>query len=177
MSNQKAMFKSAISPSYKSVLDLGCGTGEFCTVVSSKVYHGVDTDALGIDQAKELHPGYSFAPMKTVADVKGTYDLIALIDTVHHLSPEIFKATLNEATKRLLKKGGKLLILDAVHPTEQRKWIGDFIFSHDRGNFQRTKSQVMNEISGKFEVVRYEIFQEKVLTFYLLLAKPKASKK
>ena len=176
MKNQKAMFKSAIASDCKSVLDLGCGTGEFCVVVSPEAYHGVDTDALGIEQAKRLHQGYSFSAMKTAADIPGSYGMVALIDTTHHLSHDILNETFDEAIARLIAPGGKLLIIDAVHPKEQKKWIGSFIFAHDRGNFQRTKEEIMAEVLPKFDVEAYEVFQEKFLTFYKLLAKPKATK-
>ena len=124
MRKQKAMLHSAVEPSCRSVLDLGCGTGEFCDAIPAKAYHGVDTDALGIEQAKKVHPNYSFASMRDVSDIEGSYDLIALMDTVHHLSPKIFKATLDEALGRLLTKKGKLLIIDPVHPKEQEQRLG-----------------------------------------------------
>ncbi len=171
MKEQKRILRGAIGPSCK-VLDLGCGTGEFCGAIDRDKYYGVDVDVSGIKAAKKMHPGYRFSSIKGVADINGKYDIVAMIDTVHHLSRREFNAILAATHDRLLVRGGKLLIIDAVHPKEQRKWLGSFTFAHDRGNFQRTRKQVASELAGFFRISRYKVFQESILTFYLIIAQP-----
>ncbi len=172
MKKEKEMLLTVVNPSIKSFLDLGCGTGEFCEVISPKIYHGIDIDARGIDQARILHPRYKFSKRKTGFKITGKYDLVALIGTVHHLSPKDFRSMLGEILGSLLTKDGKLLIMDPLHEKEQKQFLGKLVFSNDRGNFHRTREQVVSEIRCMFNIIRYETYQERMLTFYLLVGTP-----
>lgn len=171
---EKMMLLKAVKKGnlYRSVLDFGCGTGEFSELFSPSAYYGTDIDKSVINHAKVLHPKYRFSVINRASNLNGKYDLILLISTVHHLSPAILKAALSQFQKRLLKKNGALLIMDPVHPKEQRRLFGNWLFSNDRGDFQRTKRQVFSKIANKFKVISYDTFQENLLTFYLLIAKP-----
>lgn len=171
LKKEKKMVSSFIDPSFKSILDFGCGTGEFSEIFPPKAYHGVDVDSMGIEQARRMHPRYRFSSINSISDVGGKYELIVLIDMVHHLSPDIFRAALTDFKKRLLSTDGTLLIMDPLHPREQKLSLGRWLFAHDRGNFPRTKEQITSDVSSVFKIVSYELFQENLLTFYLLAAR------
>lgn len=172
MNEHKKIIMETVDHSFGSVLDFGCGTGEFSEIFPSESYHGVDIDSKGVYYAKKSHPKYSFTAISDITDVKESYDLVVLIDTLHHLSPEILKRTLSELQNRVLKTNGKLMVVDDMHPEEQRMMLGKWIFKNDRGGFPRTKEQAVSTISGSFEVVSYKVFQENFVTFYALLATP-----
>jgi SAM-dependent methyltransferase len=172
MNKEKQMILSAIDTKSKSIVDLGCGTGEFSEIFSPKNYYGVDIDSPGIEHAKILHPKYKFSAINSVSDLRGKYEVVALIDTAHHLNPDILRSTLSAIRTRLLAANGTLLIVDPVHPTEQKQLLGKWMFANDRGNFQRTKKEITKEILPIFKTKKYTVFQENILTLYLLLAKP-----
>jgi 2-polyprenyl-3-methyl-5-hydroxy-6-metoxy-1,4-benzoquinol methylase len=95
-----------------SALDVGCGSGRVCASLKkafpAAVVTGVDPDAESIRRAKAAAPGANFV-VGTSADVKGSFDLVALCDVLHDL-PEPVK-TLREI-RALLKPEGALFIIE-----------------------------------------------------------------
>lgn len=104
---------SEISSSEGNALDIGCGTGEFTQKLSTKVesVKGIDLSPVMIKEAKKRHNEeniqYSIQDFETL-DEEVKYDFIVSIATFHHLNLE----TALPKIKRLLKKNGKLIVLD-----------------------------------------------------------------
>ena len=100
------------------VLDLGCGWGTFCFAVAPlcREVTGVDFSRKSVDLCNKLLEKSEYDNIKFVcADAQDTglesesYDIIIAADLFEHLYPEIFEKVLDEC-RRLLKKGGKLII-------------------------------------------------------------------
>src|SRR5580693_8454328 len=74
MSKQKEAITTIVDHSFNSVLDFGCGTGEFAEIFQNDSYHGVDIDVQGINYAKKFHPKYNFSIINNAKDIKESYD-------------------------------------------------------------------------------------------------------
>ncbi len=107
-----------------SILDIGCGTGEFTQKVAQRANSvvGIDISPKMINEAKKRHSAnnitYKVQDFDTI-DEKQQYDCIVSIATFHHLSLE---STLSRIEK-MLKPGGVLVVLDLY----ERKGLFDFL--------------------------------------------------
>ncbi|NJO39754.1 MAG: class I SAM-dependent methyltransferase [Cyanobacteria bacterium RU_5_0] len=114
----------------KTVLDIGCGTGEFSRLLAKRVERvvAIDLSSNMIEVAKQRSRQFSNIDFQ-VADVSQwdptaeQFDVIVSIATLHHLPVESLLPNLKAA----LKSGGRLVILDLLeHETLQDK-LSDFI--------------------------------------------------
>lgn len=67
-----------------SVLDYGCGTGDFTKYLRNNdieisKYLGVDINENFIEEAKELYPDYKFKVIDSMNDLKGNWDIVCAI--------------------------------------------------------------------------------------------------
>ena len=70
--------------SNNSLLDYGCGTGDFITYLNSRDiivsdYFGVDINKNFIDTAIKTHDGYKYEMISDIDDVYGNWDIVASI--------------------------------------------------------------------------------------------------
>jgi len=102
----------------EQVLDLGCAQGTFCFALAPlcRQITGVDYSSKTIDVCNMLLQKSPYSNIQFVcADAQHTglksesYDTIISADLFEHLYPEVSEKVLDEC-KRLLKKGGKLVI-------------------------------------------------------------------
>lgn len=107
-----------------SVLDIGCGTGEFTKKISERAKQvvGIDISPKMLSEAKKRHWAnnitYLLQDFDTI-DEKQKYDCIVSIATFHHLSLE----TALPKIDRMLKPDGVLIVLDLY----ERKGLFDLI--------------------------------------------------
>jgi len=111
--------KEIYSPNKEErILDMGCALGTFCFVFASecKEIIGIDYSRKAISIANRLLKNSPFDNIKFIcADAQSvglkaeSFDVIVCADLFEHLYPEAFERTLDEC-RRLLKKGGKLII-------------------------------------------------------------------
>ena len=125
--------------SYSSVVDIGCGLGEYCAV-NKGFFCGIDNSKKRVAFAAKMHGKHSFA----VADAKelpfndNTFDVVMLIDTSHHLSDDEFKVVL-DSMKRIGKK--YIVISDPVLFDGQGA-VSRFFYDLDRGGKFRSIGQM-----------------------------------
>lgn len=103
----------------KTALDVGCGTGVFSRLLATRCEHvtGIDLSGEMIRLARERSVGiqnihYEQADMLDYLQPSRTFEVIASIATLHHLSLETILPRLREA----LQPGGVLLVLDLYTP-------------------------------------------------------------
>lgn len=98
-----------------TVLDAGCGDGNFTASVAEAGYrcHGVDLSEGGIARARERHPDIAFAvaslndDLRTVFPGVAEFDAVISIEVIEHLySPVTFARRIKES----LKPGGIAII-------------------------------------------------------------------
>ncbi|MCK4330219.1 class I SAM-dependent methyltransferase [candidate division WOR-3 bacterium] len=92
------------------ILDVGCGTGEFCYFLKKKyevVPEGIDINEKALKIASSNYPDISFKNIKLKDMDKDIYDAVTMIEVVEHLPKPL--NTLR-SIKRLLKKEGRIVV-------------------------------------------------------------------
>lgn len=121
----------------KSVLDLGCGTGILAPLVTQSGYFGVDVDEGLIKYAKKKHPGYLFETVDaTKLRLGKKFDYIMVVGVIHHLNDTGVKKFIKTIDIHL-KRGGKVLIIEAIPPIFKWNFLGTANRKMDRGAYIR----------------------------------------
>ncbi|MFH1753042.1 MAG: class I SAM-dependent methyltransferase [Candidatus Omnitrophota bacterium] len=127
------MFYTVMIPWLKdksTVLDVGCGTGKFTLrlqkINSNFRIHGVDLSEVMINKAKaKVKDGsieFKVGDVESLPYESNTFDVITCSNSFHHYPNQ--RGALIEM-QRVLKDGGKLMIVDGTRDT----WWGNIIFS------------------------------------------------
>lgn len=136
----------------KGVLDIGCGTGQFCMLFPREYYLGVDASAEYVRYARRKHPGYQFL----VGDaahlrVQKKFPQGLIVGVLHHLPDEKAERVLESASRALLKEG-KLLIFEDIY-LERFNPVGKLVKKFDVGKHIRTHRGYGKMYQEYFEVV------------------------
>jgi len=132
----------SLVPDDGSVLDIGCGCGILLglAALSGKAISaiGIDTAAASIQTAvamqsaldPKLPARLAFRKIRALDDwPDGKFDMVSLIDVMHHIPPAKQAATFQAAAARV-KPGGILLYKDMVRRPLWRAWLNRL---HDLG--------------------------------------------
>lgn len=129
----------AALPTGGSVLDVGCGTGTL--TLRAKAAVGASGKVCGVDAAPEMvevarqkagtQQGVEFRVglIEALPFADGTFDVVVSSLMFHHLPPAVKQKGLKEIY-RVLKPGGRLLIVDMKPPTGLRQHVMMTIFMH-----------------------------------------------
>jgi len=135
-----------------SVLEVGCGTGEFARMTRGR-YLGIDMNNQYINYAKKL---YGNDPLKQFLreDLtktklpKSEFDVVLLIDFTHHVSDE----DLNHIFKELNTLNFEhIVIYDPVKQSSNNLW-GRMLIFLDRGKYIRSEENQNKLIANHFKV-------------------------
>ena len=107
------------------VLDLGCGTGTFA-IMLARANPGIevigidpDPDVVRMAERKGAHSVvglvFKIAGAEALPFAQGAFDVVASTLVFHHLPPAVKRSALREAL-RVLRPGGRVLILDFGRP-------------------------------------------------------------
>lgn len=131
------------------VLDVGCGTGRYAEIFDCN-YFGVDTNRKYIGYAREKHKG-TFLTMNAtnLAFPDSMFHYIFSVGLLHNMSDKNVANTLREM-KRVSRPGGKVVIIEAVYPTNRANIIGYFLLRMDPGRFARNFKDLMRILSAHF---------------------------
>lgn len=133
---------------YESVLDVGCGTGNW-TDLAHGPYLGVDTSPAYVTACRERFGGDTTKRfiLADAAEVDFTqrFDLGLMVSVLHHLSSEKAEAVL----RRMATACRNIFILD-LYPI---RWnpISRLLYALDRGNFIRTpdaQRRIVDSVEG-----------------------------
>lgn len=121
---------------YQSVLDLGCGTGNWAVTAKEGAYLGVDIAPEFIEAARRRYARDSSKRFMlldpTKEPVSGSFDLAQLISVLHHLSDTQIEALL----KFVVPSVRYLFVLD-LYPMPWHP-VASFLYAADRGDFVRS---------------------------------------
>jgi SAM-dependent methyltransferase len=117
----------------RRVLDVGCGYGSLVALLTRRHFdaHGVDPDPESIAAAKQRFP-YTDVRLARAEDLDssfdGTFDAVTLKDCLHHLIGEGEADSAFDAFRRLLRPGGRLVVLDPnpIWILRLARWLARF---------------------------------------------------
>lgn len=137
-------------PVNATVLDLGCGTGEYSLVF--KNYTGLDNNPKDIKYAEQKYKGiFMVGDASNMTQIKdNSFDAVFSVGLHHHLTDEKAKKAIIEAL-RVIKKGGKVIIIDAMFPVHAWNIIGLVIRKLDRGGYIRQFSNTLKLLPKKIQ--------------------------
>jgi ubiquinone/menaquinone biosynthesis C-methylase UbiE len=154
-------------PNYRTVLDIGGGTGRIQALLSSDcAYFCLDNEApkllqfrQRIDNALGILGDATSLPVASAS-----MDLVLCVAVSHHLTDSELHRVLEEV-KRILRPEGRLLFYDALW--KPRWWPGRLLWSLDRGSNPRTKEALLGIIGNHARILHLEEFR--IAHEYLLL--------
>jgi SAM-dependent methyltransferase len=124
------------------ILDVGCGTGEFLSVLPDVDYTGFDISEPYIRSAKARwgHRGQFHARRvdREVLAPHGAFDAILGLGLLHHLEDDECRA-LFETLAGSLKPGGRIVTVDGCYTDGQNR-LAKFLIDRDRGRNVRVPS-------------------------------------
>src|SRR5687767_11920900 len=115
---RQALFRKHVKLSAgASVLDVGCGRGEFCAFFQQLglAAEGIDISRTGIEYARKQHPGITFHAGEVQALLPsraGSFDCVFCSEVIEHLFDV---GSFLEAVNRLLKPGGVFVLTTPYH--------------------------------------------------------------
>ena len=122
---QEMLDQASLKPGER-VLDVGCGPGRLTLQAKARV--GSDGAAVGIDASPEMiavarrnaqragaQVDFRLEPVEALSFADGSFDVVLSSLMMHHL-PEALKPSALAEIHRVLKPGGRLVILDMQRP-------------------------------------------------------------
>jgi ubiquinone/menaquinone biosynthesis C-methylase UbiE len=139
----KEFLRKQVPQTAKTILDQGCGTGEYSLLFGDK-YVGIDINEKNIEFAKKRYPGeFILGTAVEMTKVKSnSFDVVFAVGLHHHLPEKQAKQAIEESL-RVAKNGGKIIIVDAMWPKNSLNIIGWFLRKMDRGGNVRTIEETL----------------------------------
>jgi ubiquinone/menaquinone biosynthesis C-methylase UbiE len=136
----------------EKILDIPCGTGEFCMLFPPNNYLGLDISEKYIKHAqkKYKHTFISGDALKTGFD-DNYFDKILMLGFLHHLDESMVKSILKEA-KRILKPDGVLLLIEDTPVSAAWNIIGKVLQRYDVGSNIRPASTYKSALEEDFGI-------------------------
>jgi SAM-dependent methyltransferase len=118
-----------------SVLDIGCGIGQYATVTNGD-YLGLDLNSRYVRYAQRRYRGdnkaFQCQDATLLLDCGAQFDVVLLVDFLHHVP--------DDASVNILKNGRRLArqyVVSFEPVLEQTNPAGRWIIAHDRGDYIR----------------------------------------
>ncbi|MFH0874130.1 MAG: class I SAM-dependent methyltransferase [Candidatus Komeilibacteria bacterium] len=135
-----------------SILDIGCGTGEFSRLFPPEQYLGLDINPDYIAYAKRKQP-YQFmvgdATQLTFSDQ--SFDKVLMIGVLHHLDDTLSRAILSEI-KRVVKIGGRVILMEDLR-VAKKYWLTTLMHNFDEGKYIRSAEEYQRLLPPDLKLV------------------------
>ncbi|WP_096190101.1 class I SAM-dependent methyltransferase [Evansella halocellulosilytica] len=116
-----------------TLLDIGIGTGTFASLISDKnsTVHGVDISNKMLEECKHKHPTYELkqGTFLNTRQHNSFFNYVITSFAFHEVYPQKRLTALQEI-HRVLKSGGKLLLLDIMFPSSAAREDGKKQIGH-----------------------------------------------
>ena len=153
-----------------NILDIGCGPAYVLDFLKNKSlkYFGYDTEMNHIEYAKKKfsNKNYFFFCKKfnkLQINKLPTFDYVFLFGIIHHINNSEIKEIFF-LIKKILKKNGKLIILDNVLIKKQNI-IAKILIKLDKGNYIRNLSDYKFLLKKNFKNFSYSIIKQKFIPY------------
>ncbi len=136
---------------HERILDVGCGTGTFLKLFRDN--SGVLLQLFGIDASEDMLQearknantiSFQCADAAALPFDNESFDAVVSILALHHMSKDVKKRAIGE-TVRVLKKDGRIVILDLFRPKGRWEKCFQFWFnlhSYTRGNWAAIRGEL-----------------------------------
>ena len=168
------------------VLDVCCGTGEYCRVRSAEYgirndghdgveYLGIDRNPRYIAYARrrygvEARRDFQVTDATRLSLPAASFDRALFVNSLHHFPDDLNEGILRELA-RVLKPGGRLVVIDMVgdHPGRAQR----FFLDRDRGHYLRPLDRQLALIGEHFAIERHATFDAGFTPQTIIAATPK----
>lgn len=141
------------------VLDIGCGTGDALSHLTTNEYVGVDANPYYIGVARVRYPNRGIFVAGDVTDLQqqtgNGFDIALALGVLHHLDDDGADAALREIA-HALSPTGRLVMHDPVL-TDSQSRVARWFVMRDRGPHVRTDALLVSLARRHFEVVHTTI--------------------
>ena len=124
-----SVLAQATNFSSKSVLDVGCGFGDYADYLKSHFanvdYSGVDISREMVRMAKERHPGFSIRRMNILAEDPGRFDIVAAVG-IFYLLGQNAKTLMQELITRMLELANETVAFSTLSARAPVHELGEF---------------------------------------------------
>lgn len=143
-----------------NVIDVGSGPSSILSDLPEINYYGYDINSSHIEYAKNKYSNKNFHFFckkfdKNEIHKLPRFDCALLLGLVHHLNDKQFNTTIR-LIKNVLKKNGKILILDNIIVKNQN-FISKFLIKNDKGDNIRNLDQYKIILNKYFRKIKYQI--------------------
>lgn len=132
----------------RTILDLGCGTGEFGRLAGPGVeVHGIDVDPLAVEAASRWErTRFADLDAEPLPYADATFDAVLAKDIFEHLRQP---ARLAREAHRMLRPGG-VIVASVVMARPRRVWAD---YTHVRGFTERSARMLLEDAGFRVEAV------------------------
>lgn len=111
-------FFSQITDKNARILDVGCGSGEFISLLQQRGYknlHGVEIDPALVDMSSRVLPDIRRSSAVALPYADNYFDCIYMFNVMHHLRDMAeYEQSLAEMS-RCLRDGGRIILIEPCH--------------------------------------------------------------
>lgn len=149
------LLRHGTHPSWE-ILDVGCGAGNWTFAMAGKAKSavGIDPDAGRIASARQAFTrdnlSFRTGSGEKMAFSAGSFDAVVFCQSLHHVPAKVQKTALDEGW-RVLKEGGRLLVVEPVYG----KGLYDALerIYHDEGEARlKAEQAVSSSIGDRFDL-------------------------
>lgn len=136
----------------KKILDVPCGTGEFCRLFNPKGYIGIDISSEYINYARKTYQHTFYCRDARQNGFKDAYfDQVLILGLLHHLDISDIISALKE-TRRVLKNDGKVILIEDAPVSSNWNLVGKFLQKLDVGGYLRPAKEYRSILEEYFYI-------------------------
>jgi len=128
----------------ETVLEIGCGTGQFQKyfVSNANFYAAIDINLEYLNHCSKIdrRPHFALSTSVYLPFKSHMFNTVFALFMLHHLSDDEMLGTLSEV-RRCLKPNGKLILVEPFRDQRRWDWFGKLLVRFDRGRWIRHRDK------------------------------------